>query len=122
MGFISWWSNNFSISFTLSNRREVDGELLSPINTQKVVYQLLMIRSNCTGGRMDRLAGDIKVLADMTRINGNDFVCGYIVSPLHPIGYGSPYERNSGLPDEILAQGCFRDPGGQVCRLRNGRS
>jgi len=29
--------NNFSISLTLSYRCEVDGELLSPINTQKVV-------------------------------------------------------------------------------------
>src|SRR5208337_2155102 len=113
-------SNNLSISLCLSNRCQVNGELLNPIDTQKAVYQHLIIRSNGTGSRMDRLAGNIEVLADMTRIEGDDLVCGHVVSPLHPIGYGSPDEGNSGLPEEILAQGCFRYPEGQVRRLRNG--
>ena len=81
--------------FNLSNGCEVEGKFFFSVNTQKAIHQLLIIRGNSAGAGMDRLARGIEVLAYMSGIKGDYLVCSDVISPLHPIGHGSPYERYS---------------------------
>ncbi len=67
------------------------------VNSKKFVHFLLIIRGNRTGSRTDRFTGKIKILADMTSIDRNDFVSGNSIAPLHSIWDCCPYKSNSGL-------------------------
>lgn len=97
-----------------ADRRQVDDELLLPVEAKKGVEGLLVVRRDRTRPRTDRLGGKVQVLADVADIHREDAVCGRSVPPLHPVRDDAPEERDGPLPDEPLSETGLGDAWGQV--------
>src|SRR5210317_272832 len=64
-----------------------------------------MISGNSTGPGVDRLAGQVEVLADVTDIYGDHTVSCEVIAPFHAIRKHGPGKGHRSCGDEILAEG-----------------
>jgi hypothetical protein len=96
-----------------ADRCQVDDELLLPVEAQKGIEGLLIVRRNRARPRPDRFGGKVQVLADVADIHREDAVRGGPVPPLHPVRDDAPEERDDSLPDEPLTETGLGDMRGQ---------
>ena len=97
----------------LPNRGKIDQELVLAIDAKKIVYDIVIVRGNCTDAAADCLCCKVEVLADMPCILVQFPVSPLAVPPRHPLGDGNPEEDHAAPHDKLLVETGLGDPDGE---------
>ena len=91
-------------SRNLAHRGEINDKLVVAVHPHQPIHQLLMVRCHGTCACPNGFASQVKVLADMPGIQGDDLVGRQPVPPFHAVRHGCPDERDRRIPNEGLSQ------------------
>lgn len=83
-----------------ADRGKIDGKFLFAVNAEELVTSALIVGGNGTTSRIDALASQIEILADMTGINGNYLMGSHVITPLHA--------RWNSRPEKVTAEAAIK--------------
>ena len=94
----------------LAYRRQVDDELILPVNADQGIEWGLVVAGHGTGAGADGLTRQVEVLADVAGVLGDELGSYEAVAPLGAAGESGPDEDDGRLGEPFL-QGCLAGNG-----------